>query len=782
MHGEKICPYFVRKDADWFDHECKDSKQSCNRALRKYRKNRSQELLQVYLDTKTHYSQLKKQKKREFRRNQAEKLKNNINNSSTFWKELKKLGGNKRNATSDMLKLEDWYEHFKTVFKQADNNDQESVPDNNLNANIDSELNADISGDEVKRAVQSLKKGKSGGTDGIVPEMLKLGGEEVITFLTKLFNKVFSSGVYPEEWSKAIVIPIFKKGDVNLPDNYRGISLINIACKCYTSILNKRLYSWMEQNNKIVENQAGFRKMYSTTDQIFNLYAVIQKCLNRDGQKVYVAFVDFKKAFDSVNHTRLFEVIHKGGIRGRFFGAIQSMYQSLISCVRANNELSDFFDCPVGVRQGCVMSPSLFSLFINEIANHINECGLHGVQLLPNLLELFILLFADDVALISTSPRGLQAQLDSLNVCCNRLKLNVNKDKTKIMVFRKGGFLGRWEKWFLDGNELEVVNKYCYLGYTFTTMLSFKLGTDHLVSKGKKAVYLLCRAFQNCKEMSCHTFFRIFDAKVQSILLYSSEIWGYQSIDSIERVHMLACKRYLGVPLKSPNKMVYGELGRYPLYINSSLKCLKYWFRLLQMEDTRLPKQAYIMMRMQDLDGKRNWASEIRELLSKIGFDDVWHNQNVNNVNAFLATCKQRLFDNFIEDWSLKVRSNERYRLYSQVTQRFGKPNYLDEIDIYCFRVALTQIRFGVLPINNNMNRYGLNPRASMCPFCENQEENEIHLLYSCTIYSDLRNRFLPNVHLNNVPLLMEGIDIEQSLLVAKFVFYAMKRRTRLIE
>ena len=85
------------------------------------------------------------------------------------------------------------------------------------------------------------------------------------------------------------------------------------------------------------------------------------------------------------------------------------MYESLVSCVRVNNELSDIFECPVGVRQGCVLSPTLFSLFINQLANYISENGVHGVQLLPNLLELFILLFADDVALISTTPGGLQA-------------------------------------------------------------------------------------------------------------------------------------------------------------------------------------------------------------------------------------------------------------------------------------------------------------------------------------------------------------------------------------
>ena len=95
--------------------------------------------------------------------------------------------------------------------------------------------------------------------------------------------------------------------------------------------------------------------------------------------------------------------------------------------------------------------------------------GKHGIQLLPCLIELFILLFADDLALLSCSPHGLQAQLDCVPRLCMELGLKINTEKSKIMVFRKGGFLGRYEQWSIDGNQLEVVNKYVYLGFTFTT-------------------------------------------------------------------------------------------------------------------------------------------------------------------------------------------------------------------------------------------------------------------------------------------------------------------------
>jgi len=758
------------------------SPQEQSHKLKCYRASRKEVDRQIYVTARKQYRHLLKSKRQTFRKQKTEALAKEINNGSHFWNELRKMGCTNKKKVVNNISTDEWFRHFKTVFQ---GNNEELERDGGIelepSEDIDNILNTEILEVEVAQAIGKLKKGKASGIDYILAEMLQTGGSNIVMFLTKLFNVIFERGIYPEEWSKAIIIPLHKKGNLNDVDNYRGISLLSIISTCYTSILNTRLYTWLESNNLISECQAGFRRKYSTVDQIFTLYAVIQSQINKKGRKLYVAFVDFRKAFDSVQHNKLMQCIQDQGVQGKFFAALQAMYRSLKSCVRANFELTEMFDCPIGVRQGCVLSPTLFSLFVNQLADQINERGKHGVQLFPDIMELFILLFADDVALISTTPSGLQNQLNVVKTCCNKIKLDVNIDKTKVMVFRKGGFLGKHEKWFYDGKCLEVVNNYCYLGFRFTTMISAKNGTQHLVTKGKKAVVQLNRVFRKYKEMTVNTFFNIFDKKIQPILLYAAEVWGINQLEHIEKVHMMACKRFLGVPTKTPNKMIYGDLYRYPLYVNSYTACIRYWFKLLQMNNERLPYKAYQMLLQLDNSGKQCWVSKIREILCLTGFNIVWLQQGVGDVKKFLSIFKQRLIDMFIQEWSGTVRDRDRYQPYRSFKTIFVKESYVLDMENYCFRVAITQLRFNVFPLNNNVHRYSESIHDKFCPFCKNQIENEKHFVLFCATFEDLRVKFLKESKELPLHMLLRATDPIHRYNLSRYVFHASNRRKKIL-
>jgi hypothetical protein len=348
---------------------------------------------------------------------------------------------------------------------------------------------------------------------------------------------------------------------------------------------------------------------------------MIRKCLYGPRKsKLYVVFVDYLKAFDLVDRESLWLVLQKVKTSTKMIRMMQGIYKSVQSCVRWSNEVSEFFECPQGVKQGCMMSPLIFSLLINDVAEKVSKNGKHGIQFLPGLQEIFLLLFADDICLISTTPAGLQNQIHNLEKASEALGLTVNLNKTKVMIFRKGGHLSKAEKWFYKGKQIEVVNSYKYLGFTLTTKLSFDIALEEFAGRAKRKVVEIMKTMWRLECFDVSLFFKLFDAQVKPMLLYAAEIWGLARYQSIESVHLFACKRLLNVSIKTPNTMVYGELGRYPLYIDSTLSALRYWFKLKEMYLVRLPKQAFVQDKNHNLDNKHSWFSAVKNVWICLAF------------------------------------------------------------------------------------------------------------------------------------------------------------------
>ena len=372
---------------EWFDNECAVIKKNTLRMLKNFRNLRTEDSKNSYIEAKKLYRKLTKSKRRDYNVYKANTLANQMKFSNKFWKNLKSLyNENKKNDKTEVtITCNEWYSHFQSLFK-SEHVINSTPPESKIDEDIESTLNQTISENEVSDSICRLKTGKASGLDDINAEMLKSGGRLVIIFLTRLFNKVFESGCYPREWTKSIIIPIYKKGDKTDVDNYRGISLTSILSKCYVSIINKRIYNWMETYDKISESQAGFRRHYSTIDHIYTLTSIIQERLSIRKQKLYVAFVDLRKAFDMISHSKLLNTIYKDGIRGKIYCTIKAMYESLISCVRVNNNSTDFFQCEKGVRQGCNLSPTLFTLYINKLATYISLNEKHGYMKLPGFI------------------------------------------------------------------------------------------------------------------------------------------------------------------------------------------------------------------------------------------------------------------------------------------------------------------------------------------------------------------------------------------------------------
>jgi hypothetical protein len=465
----------IKQNKDWFDKECKQQKGVVNSNLRLFRTSRTERDLNIYLLSKKQYKSLCKRKKEIYYRTYIDKVERSTSTKS-FWKELKGLLSKPK--PKDNVSTDRWYDHFSSLFalaqevqeedrEQSATDLEELEPDDPANILF----NSSISDDEILGAVNSLKVNKAS-SGNLTANMIKYGINALLPYIRVFFNRLYSRGEFPEAWAKFIIVPIHKKGNVDEPNNYRGIALLDIVSKIYINILSKRLTFYVEAYSKLSESQSGFRCGYSTMDNAFALYSVISKYLNRKKRPVYVAFVDFEKAFDSVERTILYSAIQKYGIRGNLFKSIEAIYENVTASVRVSDHLTNEFACPVGLRQGCPLSPILFCLFINELHDLLIRNETRGIQLQPSIIELFLLMFADDIAFIADTISNLQKQLNILQSFCDQSKLKVNVNKTKIVVFKRGGQLSRRERWTYNNNEIEVVSGFTYVGVYFTNRLS----------------------------------------------------------------------------------------------------------------------------------------------------------------------------------------------------------------------------------------------------------------------------------------------------------------------
>ena len=497
-------------------------------------------------------------------------------------------------------------------------------------------------------------------------------------------------------------------------------------------------------------------------------------------KKLYVCFVDYKKAFDSVHRDALFRVLEARGFNGKFLSAIKSLYEKVTASIFVDGFNSDTFNCPLGLKQGCVLSPNLFSIFMTEISNEMNKHGIDGISFLENYNYIFHLLFADDIILVSDSVKGLQNQINILENQSRRLGLTINENKTQIVIFRKGGYIAKSERWYYGNTALKIVNSYRYLGINFTTKLSFYNATRPFVSKAKQICFEISKALYNIDCYSLDVFSKLFDSKVVPMLTYACELWGLDDMLDVERVHTVSFKRFLNVSTHCANLTLYADTGRLPITINLKVRCVKYWFRLLKLENNRICKQAYAKLVLLCDQGSTNWVTKIKQLLEYNGFGIVWFFKGVGDESLFLKELKQRLIDGYKQGWHAHISSSEHFQTFYSFKPFIKTESFLC---LYNFgrslRNVLVRFRLGVSAINQHRYKFYSNKDLLKCPACNAPVENEFHVLFECVAYDDIRlklpNSILRNRTYNSMITMLSNSDYNLS--VSKYLIDMFERR-----
>ena len=331
-------------------------------------------------------------------------------------------------------------------------------------------------------------------------------------------------------------------------------------------ILEQRIASWAEKQGVKAKGQAGFRKDFCTTDNVFIPMSLIEKPRQarqkgRTG-KLYCCFVDFRKAFDTVPRAVLWQVLEELGVCGRILDIIKSLYAHDSAAVRSSHSISAIFRCLMGLKQGCPLSPTLFGLYVAGLEKHLLETAdIDAPTLMGVVVPLLLYAESDDLVLMSESAAGLQKQLDALASFCEQRQLTVNLSKTKVEVFKTQQ--SAVCDFRLNGAGVECVDNYKYLGFVFHATKGLHFGTEALTAVARKALFAMRRRCALLGLRDSPLQCKLFDPLVLPILSYGCEVWGVDAKRSVaaETLHSGFLKSLLGVRKSVATHMVYAELG-----------------------------------------------------------------------------------------------------------------------------------------------------------------------------------------------------------------------------
>lgn len=363
-----------------------------------------------------------------------------------------------------------------------------------------------FSKENIERTIDDLKKDKCTGNDGISAEMIIYGKESLSEILTFMFNEIIRTQQIPKQWRETTITLIHKKGKKDDLNNYRPISNISTIYKLFS----KTIYRNIKQdfNNKQPREQAGFREGFSTTDHLQTMNQLIEKC-NEFQQPIYFLFIDFSKAFDSVEHETIWTSLENQNMDPNVIRTIKNIYKNNVAQIKTEST-GRKFKITRGVRQGDPLSPPLFSAVLEDIFQKMNWKTKYGIRICGQLLN--NLRFADDIVLISTKAKHIQEMTTELTSLCKNYGLQINKSKTKVMTNHIR------EDIILDHEKIEYIEDYIYLGQLKSFKDQEKKEINRRITNSWKQFWSLKQILE--LDQSVETRKYLFDSAILPVLTY----------------------------------------------------------------------------------------------------------------------------------------------------------------------------------------------------------------------------------------------------------------------
>ena len=507
--------------------------------------------------------------------------------------------------TDQAQQMNRWVEHYSELYSR-ENIVTPPALDNIERLPVMEELDAVPTVEELCKAIDSLAVGKAPGSDSIPPDLIKRCKTTLLHPLHELLCQCWEEGAVPQDMRDAKIVTLYKnKGERSDCNNYRGISLLSIVGKVYARVLLARLQKLAER--VYPESQCGFRAGRSTVDMVFSLRQLQEKCREQN-LPLYIAFIDLTKAFDLVSRDGLFKALEKIGCPPKLHSLLESFHANMKGTVQFNGNLSESFDIRSGVKQGCVLAPTLFGIFFALVLRHAFGTSQEGIYLrtrsdgkLFNLARLKAktkvrettirdMLFADDAAVATHQEAELQSLMDCFSKACKDFGLTISLKKTNVL----GQDTPSPPAITIDDYQLEVVHEFTYLGSTIADNLSLDTEIDKRIGKAATTLARLTTRVWTNPSLTMKTKMAVYSACVLSTLLYGSETWTTYSRQEkrLNSFHLRSLRRILGISWqdKVTNTEVLSRADLPTMYTLLRQRRLRWLGHVHRMEDGRIPK------------------------------------------------------------------------------------------------------------------------------------------------------------------------------------------------
>jgi len=544
-------------------------------------------------------------------------------NSKKFFSTIKAVYGPSRPNTTPLLSdngtllkeksaiNERWREHFSTLLNRPSSVSNDALEQIPQRPTIDS-LDLPPTLDEVKKAIHQTSSGKAPGMDGIPAEVYKATGPIALATFHSIIHCIWEDVAIPQEFRDATIVSLYKnKGSKSDCGNYRGISLLSTAGKILARIILNRLITSVSEAN-LPEAQCGFRPNRSTTDMIFVVRQVQEKCREQN-KDLYAIFIDLTKAFDTVNREALWVILQRLGCPRKFVHLIRQFHDNMTGAVLSGGEVSEPFDISNGVKQGCVLAPVLFNLFFTCVLNHAVRDIEDGVFLKYRLdgslfdlrrlnaktktIKRIILeaLFADDCALMAHTESALQRIVDKFAEASRLFGLTISLGKTEVLFQPSSLSTGRLPSITIEETELKTVDEFKYLGSVISNDGSLDQEINSRICKASQALGRLRTRVLEQHNIQRSTKLAIYNTVVLTSLLYGCETWTLyrKHIKLLERFHTRSLRTILGIRWQDKvTNLEVLDRGRSTSIEAMILKTQLRWTgHVIRMAPDRIPRQ-----------------------------------------------------------------------------------------------------------------------------------------------------------------------------------------------